>query len=143
MLTAKKIQVLITNRIRGILQSTKFEKVMIVPEDENPDMVRPALKITTDTKYDRQIMIKTSETTTELFFYAEDGDNNEVDCLEMQELLCSELVDGFELDGEKIYPENMDCSISGGVLAIVFTLIQEWAEATEPEEDMEELNIEI
>ena len=53
-------------------------------------------------------------------------------------------IDGsIEADGEILQPDNVDCSTSGGILAISFTLEQMEPVVNEGEPEMEALELNI
>lgn len=143
MLDAKKMQKTVTDHIREALRASKFEGTRITPEDDDEDIERPSIKIMTDTKYSKEMLIETSDTTVEIYFYAEKSDDYIVDCLVVQELIKKMLLDGIEADGETLLPDNVDCSTSGGVLAIGFTLEQMEPVVEESDTDMESLELKI
>ena len=143
MLNAKEMQKTITDMVRETLRGSRFEGIRIAPEDDDEDIERPSIKMTTDTKYAKEMLIKISDTTAEIFFYAEKSDDYIVDCLEMQELLENKLTEGIEADGEIMHPDNVDCSTSGGILAISFTLEQMEPVVNEGEPEMESLELNI
>lgn len=143
MLNAKEMQKTITDMVRETLRGSRFEGIRIAPEDDDEDIERPSIKMTTDTKYAKEMLIKISDTTADIFFYAEKSDDYIVDCLEMQELLENKLTEGIEADGEILLPDNVDCSTSGGILAISFTLEQMEPVVNEGEPEMESLELNI
>ena len=143
MLNAKEMQKTITDMVRETLRGSRFEGIRIAPEDDDEDIERPSIKLTTDTKYAKEMLIKISDTTADIFFYAEKSDDYIVDCLEMQELLENKLTEGIEADGEILQPDNVDCSTSGGILAISFTLEQMEPVVNEGEPEMESLVLNI
>ena len=143
MLNAKEMQKTITDMVRETLRGSRFEGIRIAPEDDDEDIKRPSIKMTTDTKYAKEMLIKISDTTADIFFYAENSDDYIVDCLEMQELLENKLTEGIEADGEILQPDNVDCSTSGGILAISFTLEQMEPVVNEGEPEMESLELNI
>lgn len=143
MLDAKEMQKIITDMVRETLQGSRFEGIRIAPEDDDEDIERPSIKLTTDTKYAKEMLIKISDTTADIFFYAERSDDYIVDGLEVQELLENKLTEGIEADGEILQPDNVDCSTSGGILAISFTLEQMEPVVNEGEPEMESLKLNI
>ena len=143
MLNAKQMQELITSEIREALKGSRFEHIMITPEDDDEDVARPSIRTMMDTTHSREMMLETRDTSVELFFYAEQADDYVIDCMEVQELIAERFETGILAEDDILQPENMDCSSSGGVLAISFTLQQMQANVTETETDMETLEIGI
>lgn len=143
MLNAKKMQKTVTDHIREALRGSKFDGTRIAPEDDDDDIERPSIKIMTDTKYSKEMLIKTSDTTVEIFFYAKQSDDYIVDCMEVQDLIKDMLLEGIEADGEILQPDNVDCSTSGGVLAISFSLEQMEPVVVESDTDMESLELNL
>ena len=93
MLNEKEMQKTITDMVRETFRGSRFEGIRIAPEDDDEDIERPSIKMTTDTKYAKEMLIKISDTTADIFFYAEKSDDYIVDCLEMQELLENKLAE--------------------------------------------------
>ena len=143
MLNAKQMQELITSEVREALKGSRFEHIMITPEDDDEDVARPSIRMMMDTTHSREMMLETRDTSVELFFYAEQADDYVIDCMEVQELIAERFEAGILAEDDILQPENMDCSSSGGVLAISFTLQQMQANVTETETDMETLEIGI
>lgn len=143
MLNAKQMQELITSEVREALKGSRFEHIMITPEDDDEDVARPSIRTMMDTTHSREMMLETRDTSVELFFYAEQADDYVIDCMEVQELIAERFEVGILAEDDILQPENMDCSSSGGVLAISFTLQQMQANVTETETDMETLEIGI
>ena len=143
MLNAKQMQELITSEVREALKGSRFEHIMITPEDDDEDVARPSIRTMMDTTHSREMMLETRDTSVELFFYAEQADDYVIDCMEVQELIAERFEEGIMAEDDILQPENMDCSSSGGVLAISFTLQQMQANVTETETDMETLEIGI
>ena len=143
MLNAKQMQELITSEVREALKGSRFEHIMITPEDDDEDVARPSIRTMMDTTHSREMMLETRDTSVELFFYAEQADDYVIDCMEVQELIAERFETGILAEDDILQPENMDCSSSGGVLAISFTLQQMQANVTETETDMETLEIGI
>ena len=143
MLNAKQMQELITSEVREALKGSRFEHIMITPEDDDEDVARPSIRTMMDTTHSREMMLETRDTSVELFFYAEQADDYVIDCMEVQELIAERFEEGILAEDDILQPENMDCSSSGGVLAISFTLQQMQANVTETETDMETLEIGI
>ena len=143
MLNAKQMQELITSEVREALKGSRFEHIMITPEDDDEDVARPSIRTMMDTTHSREMMLETRDTSVELFFYAEQADDYVIDCMEVQELIAERIEAGIMAEDDILQPENMDCSSSGGVLAISFTLQQMQANVTETETDMETLEIGI
>ena len=143
MLNAKQMQELITSEVREALKGSRFEHIMITPEDDDEDVARPSIRAMMDTTHSREMMLETRDTSVELFFYAEQADDYVIDCMEVQELIAERFEAGILAEDDILQPENMDCSSSGGVLAISFTLQQMQANVTETETDMETLEIGI
>ena len=143
MLNAKQMQELITSEVREALKGSRFEHIMITPEDDDENVARPSIRTMMDTTHSRAMMLETRDTSVELFFYAEQADDYVIDCMEVQELIAERFEAGILAEDDILQPENMDCSSSGGVLAISFTLQQMQANVTETETDMETLEIGI
>ena len=143
MLNAKQMQELITSEVREALKGSRFEHIMITPEDDDENVARPSIRTMMDTTHSREMMLETRDTSVELFFYAEQADDYVIDCMEVQELIAERFESGILAEDDILQPENMDCSSSGGVLAISFTLQQMQANVTETETDMETLEIGI
>ena len=143
MLNAKQMQELITSEVREALKGSRFEHIMITPEDDDEDVARPSIRTMMDTTHSREMMLETRDTSVELFFYAEQADDYVIDCMEVQELIAERFEAGIMAEDDILQPENMGCSSSGGVLAISFTLQQMQANVTETETDMETLQIGI
>ena len=143
MLNAKQMQELITSEVREALKGSRFEHIMITPEDDDEDVARPSIRTMMDTTHSREMMLETRDTSVELFFYAEQADDYVIDCMEVQELIAERFEAGIPAEDDILQPKNMDCSSSGGVLAISFTLQQMQANVTETETDMETLEIGI
>ena len=143
MLNAKQMQELITAEVREALKGSRFEHIMITPEDDDENVARPSIRTMMDTTHSREMMLETRDTSVELFFYAEQADDYVIDCMEVQELIAERFEAGILAEDDILQPENMDCSSSGGVLAIGFTLQQMQANVTETETDMETLEIGI
>ena len=143
MLNAKQMQELITSEVREALKGSRFEHIMITPEDDDENVARPSIRTMMDTAHSREMMLETRDTSVELFFYAEQADDYVIDCMEVQELIAERFEAGILAEDDILQPENMDCSSSGGVLAISFTLQQMQANVTETETDMETLEIGI
>lgn len=143
MLDAKQMQEVLTDKIRSAMNVSRFEGISIAPEDDDEDIRRPSIKIMTDTKYSKEMHIQIADTTVELYFYAEAADDYAMDCLEMQEMITKALMEGIETENDRMQPENVDCSMSGGVLAVSFTLEQMEAVVKETDTDMESLNLNI
>ena len=143
MLNAKQMQELSTSEVREALKGSRFEHIMITPEDDDEDVARPSIRTMMDTTHSREMMLETRDTSVELFFYAEQADDYVIDCMEVQELIAERFEAGILAEDDILQPENMDCSSSGGVLAISFTLQQMQANVTETETDMETLEIGI
>ena len=143
MLNAKQMQELITSEVREALKGSRFEHIMITPEDDDEDVARPSIRTMMDTTHSREMMLETRDTSVELFFYAEQADDYVIDCMEVQELIAERFEAGILAEDDILQPENMDVSSSGGVLAISFTLQQMQANVTETETDMETLEIGI
>lgn len=68
MLNAKEMQKTITDMVRETFRGSRFEGIRIAPEDDDEDIERPSIKLTTDTKYAKEMLIKTSDTTADIFF---------------------------------------------------------------------------
>lgn len=143
MLNAKQMQELITSEVREALKGSRFEHIMITPEDDDEDVARPSIRTMMDTTHSREMLLETRDTSVELFFYAEQADDYVIDCMEVQELIAERFEEGIMADDDILQPENMDCTSSGGVLAISFTLQQMQANVQETETDMETLEIGI
>ena len=143
MLNAKQMQELITSEVREALKGSRFEHIMITPEDDDEDVARPSIRTMMDTTHSREMMLETRDTSVELFFYAEQADDYVIDCMEVQELIAERFEAGILAEDDILQPENMDCSLSVGGLAISFTLQQMQANVTETETDMETLEIGI
>lgn len=143
MLDAKQMQELLTESIRKALRGSRFEGISVTSEDDDEDISRPAIKLTTDTTYSREMLVMKAETTAEIFFYAENADEYAIDCMEVQELLGNRIVKGIETGNDILHPENVDCTSSGGVLAISFTLDQMETISDETENNMETLQLGI
>ena len=143
MLNAKQMQELITSEVREALKGSRFEHIMITPEDDDENVARPSIRTMMDTTHSREMMLETRDTSVELFFYAEQADDYVIDCMEVQELIAERFEAGILAEGDILQPENMDCSSSGGALAISFTLQQMQANVTETETDMQTLEIGI
>jgi hypothetical protein len=137
------MQKAITDKIREALKGSRFEAVRVAPEDDDEDIIRPSLKIMTDTQYSREILLRVAQTTAEIYFFAEKEDDYLLDCLEVQELAEGALLEGIETEDEILQPDDVDCSISGGVLAISFTLEQMEPVAEEGGTEMESLELNI
>lgn len=143
MYDAKKIQRAITDTVRNSLKLSKYENTRIAPDDDGEDIERPSIKIRTESRYEKNMLIQSQETTAEIYFYAEESDDYEIDCLVVQGLISGALMDGIRTESDRLYPENIDCSTVKGILAMSFTLLQEEAVVIEPEEEIESLHLNI
>lgn len=143
MLNAKQMQGLVTSEVREALKGSRFEHIMITPEDDDEDVERPSIRTMMDTMHSREMMLEIRDTSVELFFYAEHADDYVIDCMEVQELIVERFEAGIMAEDDILQPENMDCTSSGGVLAISFTLQQMQATDQETETDMDTLEIGI
>lgn len=143
MYDAKEVQKAITDIVRNSLKLSKYENTRIAPDDDDEDIERPSIKIRTESRYEKNMLIQSQETTAEIYFYAEDHDDYEIDCLVVQGLISGALMDGVQTENDRLYPENIDCSTVKGILAISFTLLQEEAVVLEPGEEIESLHLNI
>lgn len=143
MYDAKKIQRAITDTVRNSLKLSKYENTRIAPDDDGEDIERPSIKIRTESRYEKNMLIQSQETTAEIYFYAEESDDYEIDCLVVQGLISGALMDGIWTESDRLYPENIDCSIVKGILAMSFTLLQEEAVVIESGEEIESLHLNI
>lgn len=139
MLNAKQMQIEITRCIREVLEGSRFEGVRIAPEDDDEDVMRPSIKLMTETRYSKEMLVRIAETTVELFFYAENADDYTIDCMEVQELIEQKILKGMLLENDLIEPDNVDCSSAGGVLAITFTLEQMEPDTDEMDADTDDM----
>lgn len=136
-MNAKDIQKAINLTLKKGLEGTRFQTVPIEPEDESEDIRRPSIRLVIETSYSREMMLKIMNTSTEVFFYAEDSDRYTIDCLDFEEIIQNILLDGIQVNENLIQPLQVDCRTTKGVHITSFTISS--VEVMKNDETLEEV----